>query len=95
MKNKEQCKQWIKEHKKHILVVGLATGGAIIIGIIKHSASDDNPEIKYENFEELDFGRDCIMKFFVEEAGEQVGKDVRCTESFAQEMSDIWQGEYD
>lgn len=35
------------------------------------------------------------MKFFVEEAGEQVGKDVRCTESFAQEMSDIWQGEYD
>lgn len=90
MKKREQFKLWIKEHEKIILAAGLATGGAIIIGMIKRSLADDNPKIEYINFEEPDFGRNCIMKFFVEETGEQVGKDVRCTESFAQEFSEFF-----
>ena len=89
----EQSKIWAEEHKTELIYGACTVGGVIVLGLIgvnrhKHGAPAIE-SVSEETVEKVtDLGRDCIMKFFVEETGEQIGKDILCTESFAMDMQD-------
>ena len=89
----EQSKTWVKEHELDIMCGSITIGSIIGLCIIgKEMYKFDKTTIgsaKKETVEEVtDLGKDCVMRFFVKETGEQIGKDILCTESFAMDMQD-------
>ncbi len=89
----EQSKAWVGEHKTEVIFGACTIAGGVVLGLIgvnrhKHS-SPAIESIDEETVEKVtDLGRDCVMRFFVKETGEQIGKDILCTESFAMDMQD-------
>lgn len=91
MKIKEKftkCKDWIKEHKKQILIGGLSAvavcGGAALLS----KSRKENEEV--DELPEPDYGRDCTMKFVVDETQEVLGE-VPCTELYAKEELEAYE----
>lgn len=87
---KENFTDFLRDHKKQIIggVVAVA-GGAVAIAVGKKAFDSKEAEDPYEEPEiEHDFGRDCTMKFIVDETGEELGS-VKCTEEYANDMIDI------
>ena len=90
-------KFWTEKRELIILggaVVGTVIGSAIAInkinGSIEKQEDYEGATLdSVENVEPIDYGRDCIMTFTVEETGEVLGK-VGCTESFVNDMSDLF-----
>lgn len=86
MKIKEKfikCKEWVKEHKKEVLTIGIST---VVVGIGAAILGKSKKETKIEELSEpeTDFGRNCTMKFVVDETQEVLGE-IPCTELYAKE----------
>lgn len=79
---------WIKEHKAKIIAgatgVGLTVLGVKAIKSIKSNNSDD----LYLD-EPVDYGRNCVMKFIVDDESHEVLGEVPCTESYAKDLLEI------
>ena len=80
---------WVKEHKK--IVIGGAIGlcaTALTIGSLKNKNKDQNNNISIDtnnSIDNLDYGRDCIMKFVVDDDSQELLGEIPCTESYAKE----------
>ena len=78
-----KCKNWVKEHKKVVIGTGLAVAagiGAVVLGKKVSSKSNEVLELP----DDIDYGRDCTMRFVVNETQEVLGE-VPCTELYAKE----------
>ena len=84
-----KTKTWVKEHKK--VVIGALIGTAVTAAGIAVAKKKKNDEY-YEN-DEFDPGRDCLMKFVVDDDSNEVLGEVPCTESYAKDMIDIYSNE--
>ena len=97
MKIKEKfqsAKNWVKEHAFETkLVVGtIATAAGAFVA---YKAIKSEPTIAIadstnavQNEEPFDYGRDLTCKFFDDETGEVLGE-LKCTESFMNDMLDV------
>ena len=84
-----KTKQWIKDHKK-IIIGGVVGTTAIALGA-KALMNSDKPEENNEyDMNNIDYGRDCIMKFIVNDDTQEVLGEVPCTELYAKEEIDIF-----
>jgi len=81
-----KAKNWISEHKKIVIgsIIGVTAAG---VGIaLSNKKKKDNEEC----LEEPDYGRDCVMKFIVNDDSQEVLGEVPCTELYAREELDIY-----
>ena len=85
----EKCKNWVKEHKKVIIGAGLATAAGIGAVALGKKVANKTNEVEMLPEDTTDYGRDCTMRFIVDETQEVLGE-VPCTELFAKETID-WQ----
>jgi len=84
-------KTWLKNHKKGVIITlgGIAAG---LTGVAIAKKVKNNNECDYEDYD-FDPGRDCIMKFVVDDDSNEVLGEVPCTESYAKDMIDIYSNE--
>lgn len=76
-----KTKNWVSEHKKIVIgsIIGVTAAG---IGIaLSNKKKNDNEEY----LEEPDYGRDCVMRFVVNDDSQEVLGEVPCTELYAKE----------
>lgn len=85
-----KTKQWIKNHKK-IIIGGVVGTAAIALGakVLKKSNKSEENNNEYDS-DNIDYGRDCIMKFVVNDDTQEVLGEVPCTELYAKEEIDIF-----
>lgn len=88
----DQVKEFTKKHWKEILL-GVTVIGGTVIAIKcgkKSSISDTEIQGRIEDISDelsgIDFGRNCILKAYVEETGEELEGSIPCTELFFREM---------
>lgn len=92
----EKTKNFVKTHKKEIAIGACCIVGAVAIGLIFHQTMKGAKTaekvakgmLKEAPPPALDFGRDCIMKFFVEGTGEFLGE-AACTETYVQDILEM------
>ena len=82
-----KCKNWVKEHKKVVIGPGVAIVAAGIGAVVLGKKRDDN-SAEILSLDETDYGRNCTMKFVVDETQEVLGE-VPCTELYAKESIDM------
>ena len=85
-----KCKNWVKEHKGIIIKTGLAITVASIGAVVLGKSVSKNSNDVYEIPDNTDYGRDCTMKFVVNETQEVLGE-VPCTELYAKEEIDMYE----
>lgn len=78
---------WIKEHKT--IVVGTVLGTTLGVIGSKVLLNKKNNKLEEGSNEDYDYGRDCTMKFVVDETQEVLGE-VPCTELFAKEEIEMF-----
>ena len=78
---------WVKKHKAKI-ITGIAGTGLIVLGV-KTAKSISNKKPEALDYQSEDYGRDCIMKFYVDDNSQEVLGEVPCTEDYAKTMSEI------
>lgn len=85
--------KFIIEYKEAILVTsGIVVVGAASIALgtkFSNSIEIKEPDLLANDIPEIDLGRHCLMKFFDEETGDQIGIDIPCYESFVRDMMDV------
>lgn len=86
-----KTKTWLKEHKK--VVIGALVGTAITATGIAVAKKVKNNNCECDEDYEFDPGRDCLMKFVVDDGSNEVLGEVPCTESYAKDMIDIYSNE--
>lgn len=83
-------KEWCGEHKMELIAGATIVGGAILLIVagkklqikkLPKAVENDIPVVGSS----FDYGRYCLMKFFVEDTGEFLGE-VGCYESFVEDM---------
>lgn len=82
-----KCKNWVKDHKREViggLAIAAAGIGAVMIG--KSISKRSNDEVQL--LDTTDYGRDCTMKFIVNDTQEVLGE-VPCTELFVKETLEM------
>lgn len=85
-----KTKTWVKEHKK--VIIGALVGTAVTAaGIAVAKKKHDNEY--YEDDCDFEPGRDCKMRFIVDDDSNEVLGEVPCTESYAKDMIDIYSNE--
>lgn len=84
-------KTWLKNHKKGVIIT-LGSIAAGLTGIAIAKKVKNNNECDCEDYD-FDPGRDCIMKFVVDDDSNEVLGEVPCTESYAKDMIDIYSNE--
>lgn len=75
-----KCKEWIKEHKGIVIGAGVTA----ILGCIGVAISRQPKKVDQLSEKETDYGRDCTMRFIVDETQEVLGE-IPCTELYAKE----------
>ena len=94
---KNKVKGFWDNNKGKIIAVGAVTGtviGAVIANKQRkeiHELVEQVPDTDENN--EIDYGRDCIITYSVEETGEVLWRSL-CTESYVEDVKEI-DSEYD
>lgn len=84
-----KSKKWVLEHKK--IVIGSICGVAAVglgAALVNKNKDNNNNEDYIEDT--TDYGRDCIMKFVVNDDSQEVLGEVPCTELYAREELDTY-----
>lgn len=90
---KESMKELWDNHKGKIIIGGTILGAvAAVIAVTRKDEPEEEEEVKQieepKEDKTLEYGRDCLMTFSVEDTGEVLWKE-RCTESYVEDVKEM------
>lgn len=86
----DKTKTWAKKHKGTVIGGAILIAGGIAYGVKKALSYDpDKCDETEEQDEPTNFGRDMTLRGYYDDTGEQAPGEVKCTESFYNDMTDV------